>query len=102
MPDKKSLTLFDNDYLFKEKVRISKRESFANQKYYPTNDITFSKVHFTKSLYETDPFIEDFDSSAHLRYQHINNMKPLTKSQRLHNKILTNNSYKTSLSELYN
>lgn len=102
MPEKKLLQLFDNDYLFLEKMRISKRENFANMKQYPNIDITFSKTQFSKSFYETDPFIEDFDNSAHLRYQHINNYKPMSKNQRLKNKIMTNNSYRTSLAEIYN
>ena len=55
MPEKKLLQLFDNDYLFMEKMRISKRENFANMKQYPDIDITFSKTQFSKSFYETDP-----------------------------------------------
>ena len=102
MPERKMLQVFDNDYLFVEKMRIAKREKFANMKQYPNIDITFSKTQFSKTLWEQDPFIEDFDGAAHLRYQHINNHKPITKDQRLKNKIMTNNSYKTSLAEIYN
>jgi hypothetical protein len=102
MPDKKLLQIFDNDHIFLRKLTQSKRESFANMKQYPNIDLTFSKTQFSKTLFETDPFIEDFDSAAHLRYQHINDYKPMTKDQRLKNKIMTNNAYKTSLSEIYN
>jgi hypothetical protein len=102
MPERKMLQVFDNDYLFVEKMRIAKREKFANMKQYPNIDITFSKTQFSKSLYETDPFNEDFDGAAHLKYQHINNNRPQSKEQRLKGKIMANNSYKSSLAEIYN
>jgi hypothetical protein len=102
MPERKMLQVFDNDYLFIEKLRQSKRESFANMKQYPNIDITFSKTQFSKTHFETDPFIENIDSAAHLRYQHINNNRPQSKEQRLKGKIMTNNSYKSSLAEIYN
>lgn len=102
MPSKQSLALLDDDYLFLQKMRESRKENMTNLKNYPTSDITFSKTYFTKSVHETDPFIEEFDNSAHLKYQHINNMKPLSKQQRLSNKLMTNESYRNSLNEIYN
>ena len=102
MPERKMLQVFDNDYLFVEKMRIAKREKFANMRQYPNIDITFSKTQFSKTHFETDPFIEDIDSAAHLRFQHINNYRPISKEQRLKGKIMTNNAYKTSLAEIYN
>ena len=99
MSQRKLLETFDNDYLFMENLRIAKKENFTNL---PKNDITFSKVALTKTHWETEPFQEEFDTSAHLKFQHINDFKPLTSQQRLYGKILSNNAYKTSLNEIYN
>tara|TARA_B110000263_G_scaffold250008_1_gene269821 strand:- start:554 stop:853 length:300 start_codon:yes stop_codon:yes gene_type:complete len=99
MSNRKILDLFDNDYLFMENLRLAKKENFSN---FPKNDITFSKTQFTKTSYETDTFEEDFDNSSHLKYQHINNYKPLNAKQRLNAKNLSMAAYKTSLNEVYN
>jgi len=99
----KKLLEFDNDHIFLEKMKISKRNSKENYVgHYPTNDITFSNTQFTKTIFETDPFIESFDSGAHLQYQHINNYKPLSQLQRSTNKKMTNESLIESLDEIYN
>ena len=100
---KKMLELFDNDYLFMEKLRIGQRNSKENfAGHYPNVDLTFSKTQFTKTKFETEPFIEDLDASAHLKYQHINDYRHLTQTQRSMGKKMANNSFRQSLEEIYN
>ena len=102
MPRNKSqlLELFDNDYLFMEKLRIANANG-GKEKYSSQPDLTFSKTQMTKVEWETEPLTETLDSSAHLRYQHINNYKPLTQEQRLNGKKMSGSYFKDSLDEFY-
>ena len=102
MPRSRSqlLELFDNDYLFIEKLRIANANG-GKEKYSVQPDLTFSKTQMTKVLWETEPLTETLDSSAHLMYQHINNNKPLTQQQRLDGKRMSSAYFKDSLDEFY-
>lgn len=101
--NRKVVNLFDNDFLFKENVKRNKRENFVNMQHIPTADISYSKTQLTKSVWEgMDLLEEDLNPSAHLQFQYINNYKPLSKTQRLNSRILSDNAYKESLKEIYN
>tara|TARA_B110000259_G_scaffold188176_1_gene245362 strand:+ start:2929 stop:3240 length:312 start_codon:yes stop_codon:yes gene_type:complete len=103
MSNKKLLPVFDNDLLFVEKLRTAKKDALT---YAITNpkgkDLSFSKIQFTKTQYDTEPLTEDLDPSAHLNYRHLDNHKPITASQRLSGRKELINSHKVSLSEIYN
>lgn len=101
MPNRQTLNLFDDDTIFIEKLKTAQREKFANMTHYPDVDITYTNTLFKKTLAE-DNFYEDDKNDAHLRFQHINNYKPITSEQRLKNKILSNDALKNGLKEIYN
>jgi len=103
MSNKKLLPVFDNDLLFVEKLRIAKKDALIHSITNPKGkDLSFSKVHFSKTQYDMEPLSEELDPSAHLSYKHLDNYKPMSSNQRLTGRKELIKSHKISLSEIYN